>query len=192
MINRMTMRGLSDKTITSYTRSVEKLVRFHDLIHPSDMDIDQVLDFLVNLIQEKQINWRTNKMYVAGLRYYWTEILNDSDFASKIPYPKEVPSLPKILSRKDLKILFNSCNNLKHRVIFRLIYSSGLRRSELLNLKIHDIETSDGKCRIRINNAKGNKDRYSVLSTLVLDELRVYFKKYQPKVFLFNGRKKGL
>ena len=156
------------------------------------MDIDQVIDFICHLINVQQINWRTNKMYVAGLRYYWTEILEDDTFASRIPYPKEVPSLPKILSRKELRLLFNSCNNLKHRVIFRLIYSAGLRRSELLNLKIHDIETSDGKFRIRINNAKGNKDRYTVLSKIVHQELRVYFKKYQPKVYLFNGRKKGL
>ena len=132
LINRMTMRGLLEKTIASYTRSVEKLVRFNHLIHPKDLDIDQVLDFLCHLVDKKRINWRTNKMYVAGLRYYWTEILADSDFAARIPYPKEIPSLPKILPRKELNLFFNSCNNLKHRVIFRLMYSSGLRRSELL------------------------------------------------------------
>ncbi len=191
LINRMKVEEKSEKTITSYVRSVERLVRFHDMVHPRDMDIDEVLDFLVYCKEERQVNWRTNKMYVAGLRYYWTQMLDDEDFASKIPYPKEHPSLPKILSREDLNLLFNSCNNDKHRVMFRLIYSAGLRRSEVINLKLHDIETQDGKMRLRINKGKGKKDRYTVLSNSVLQELRLYFKKYRPKVYLFNGRKKG-
>jgi site-specific recombinase XerD len=191
MINRMKVEEKSEQTIKSYVRAVERLVRFHDLIHPRDLDIDEVLDFLVSLKEKDQINWRTNKMYVAGLRYYWVHMLDDDEFADRIPYPKEQPSLPKILSRDELSRLFDSCNNAKHRIIFRLIYSSGLRRSELLNLKIHDIETSDGKCRIRIIKGKGKKDRYTVLSTAVLLELRSYFLAYKPKVYLFNGRKKG-
>jgi len=191
MINRMKIEEKSDKTITSYVRAVERLVRFHDMIHPKELDIDEVLDFLVSLNEHDQVNWRTSKMYVAGLRYYWTHMLEDDEFADKIPYPKEHPSLPKILSREELSLLFASCNNDKHRVMFRLIYSSGLRRSELRHLKIHDIETSDGKCRLRIVKGKGKKDRYTILSNKVLVELRKYFIKYRPKEYLFNGRKKG-
>ena len=86
LINRMKLEEKSDKTITCYVRSVERLVRFHDMVHPRDMDIDEVLDFLVYCKEERQINWRTNKMYVAGLRYYWTHLLEDEEFASKIPY----------------------------------------------------------------------------------------------------------
>ena len=191
MINRMKVEDKSDQTITSYVRAVERLVRFHGLIHPRDLDIDEVLDFLVQYQEKHQINWRTNKMYVAGLRYYWTHILDNEEFASKIPYPKEHPSLPKILSRENLSTLFDACKNDKHRVMFRLIYSSGLRRSELIHLKLADIETQDGKCRLRIVKGKGKKDRYTILSLSVLKELRAYYKKYLPKVYLFNGQKKG-
>ena len=67
-------------------------------------------------------------------------MLDNDEFADKIPYPKEHPSLPKILSREELALLFASCNNDKHRAMFRLIYSSGLRRSELRHLKIHGTE----------------------------------------------------
>lgn len=192
MINRMKVEEKSEQTIKSYVRAVEKLVRFHGVIHPKDLDIDEVLDFLVSLNEKNQVNWRTNKMYVAGLRYYWVHMLDDQAFADRIPYPKEQASLPKLLSREELTRLFDSCNNLKHRVMFRLIYSSGLRRSELINLKIDDIETKDGKCRLRIIKGKGNKDRYTVLSQNVLTELRSYYTKYKPKTYLFNGRKKGL
>jgi site-specific recombinase XerD len=191
MINRMKIENKSDQTVKSYVRAVERLVRFHGMIHPKELDIDEVLDFLVSLNEHDQVNWRTSKMYVAGLRYYWTHMLEDAEFADKIPYPKEHPSLPKILSREELSLLFSCCNNYKHRVMFRLIYSSGLRRSELRHLKIEDIETKDGKCRLRIVKGKGKKDRYTILSKKVLLELRTYFLKYRPKEYLFNGRKKG-
>lgn len=191
MINRMKIEDKSDNTITAYVRAVERLIRFHDMIHPRELDLDEVLDFLVSLNQHQQVNWRTSKMYVAGLRYYWKHMLDQQEFADRIPYPKEQPSLPKILSRKELKTLFDACSNDKHRVMFRLLYCSGLRRSELRHLKIHDIETDDGKCRIRVVKGKGKKDRYTVLSTAVLIELRAYFLKYKPKVYLLNGRKSG-
>lgn len=191
MINRMKVEEKSPQTIKSYSRAVEKLMVFHDMLTPQDMEVDEVLDFLVSLSEVNQINWRTNKMYVAGLRYYWSKMLDDPDFAKRIPYPKEQPSLPKILSRKELDLLFNSCNNDKHRVIFRLVYGSGLRRSELRFLKITDIETDDGKCRIKVVKGKGKKDRYTVLSRNVLHELRTYFIKYRPQEYLFNGRIKG-
>ena len=133
MINRMKIEEKSDQTIKSYVRAVERLVRFHDMIHPRELDIDEVLDFLVSLNEHDQVNWRTSKMYVAGLRYYWTHMLEDDEFADKIPYPKEHPSLPKILSREELALLIASCNNDKHRVMFRraclLIQTSTLKNN---------------------------------------------------------------
>lgn len=96
-----------------------------------------------------------------------------------------------MLSREELTRLFKACRNDKHRVMFRLMYSSGLRRNELLNLKPEDIDTHDGKRRIRIRQGKGKKDRFTVLSEKVLSKLRVYFLSYRPQVYLFNGRGKG-
>ena len=190
-INRMKAEGKAEATITSYVRSIDRLIRFHDYVHPQDLDIDEVIDFLVNLTVNHNINWRTNKMYVAALRYYWAHMLENPDFADRIPYPKELPSLPKILSREELRTFFDACNNDKHRAMFMLMYASGLRRSELIHLKLDHIETKDGKSRIRIVKGKGGKDRYTVLSKVVLVQLREYFKIYRPKVYLFNGRKKG-
>ena len=83
MINRMKVEDKSEQTIKSYVRAVDRLVRFHGLIHPKELDIDEVLDFLVSLTEHRKVNWRTNKMYVAGLRYYWSQILNDQDFADR-------------------------------------------------------------------------------------------------------------
>jgi len=187
---RMVVANRSAQTVASYNRAVEFLMDFHDDV-PANLDIDQVIDFLHYLKEEKGLLWRTLKIYIAGLRFYYTEILLDQEFAYQIPYPKEEKTLPKILSREELTRLFDSCQNDKHRVIFRLMYSSGLRRSELRNLKPDDIDTKDGKCRIRINKGKGNKDRYTILSKKIVPELRAYYTSCWPKVYLFNGRRKG-
>jgi site-specific recombinase XerD len=188
--NRMIVSNLQSTSIVSYSRAVSKLSVFHKRI-PDHLELDEIMDFLVHLKEVEELKWRTIKLYVAGLRYYYQEIVGEIDLAAQIPYPKEKPSLPQIMSREELSQLFSGCLNFKHKVLFRLLYSSGLRRMELLNLKISDIETKDGKRRIRVNKGKGGKDRYTVLSEKVLEELRIYFKSCRPKVYLFNGQKKG-
>ena len=180
----------SDQTAKNYTRSIEGLMNFLGEL-PENLDVDQIIDFLHDLKVEKERNWRTVKIYVAGIRWYYQHVLGDEETALSIPYPKEEKSLPKILSREELSDLFNACSNQKHRVMFRLMYSSGLRRGELIRLTPEDIDTKDGKCRIRILKSKGNKDRYTVLSQKVLEELREYYTTCRPKTYLFNGRYKS-
>lgn len=180
----------TDQTVKSYTRSIEALMDFNDEL-PANLDVDQIVDFLHDLKNEKERNWRTIKIYVAGIRWYYQHVLNDEETAMLIPYPKEEKSLPKILSREELTDIFNACSNQKHRVMFRLMYSSGLRRGELIRLTPEDIDTKDDKRRVRILRGKGNKDRYTVLSKKVLEELREYYMTCRPKKFLFNGRYKS-
>jgi len=187
---RLSAGNRSPQTVVNYLRSIEFLCK-HTGKHPRDIDIDEITDFIYELQYTKKRAWRTIKMYVAGIRWYYQNIENNPGLALQIPYPKEEKDLPKVLSREDLMQFFSACRNLKHRVMFQLVYSSGLRRNELLNLKIQDIITQDGKYRIRINRSKGNKDRYTVLSQRLLPELREYFKVYRPKDYLFNGRRKG-
>ena len=75
-------------------RALDRLIRFHGLIRPKELDIDEVLDFLVSLTEHRKVNWRTNKMYVAGLRYYWSQILNDQDFADRLSHPHLMMRFP--------------------------------------------------------------------------------------------------
>lgn len=186
---RISISFLSKSMSKTYRRSLRDICLFHQLL-PEDLDLDQITDYLYYL-KEKGLSWAKIKLDVAALRYYWREILQDELTASRIPYPKEEKSLPSVLSRQELSLLFNAAKNKKHRVILRLIYGSGLRRNELLNLRLTDVETHDGKCRLRINKSKGLKDRYVVLSEKVLIELREYYLASRPKVYLFNGQKKG-
>jgi len=96
--------------------------------------------------------------------------------------------LPEVLPKEDVLSLIENTNNLKHRCIISLLYSAGLRRGELLNLKLHDIDSK--RMVIRVQNAKGNKDRYTLLSKSALEDLRKYYKLWKPVNYLFEGVKK--
>ncbi len=190
MKKRLSVSNHSDQTIVNYLRSVEYLCK-HTGKHPQVTEIDEITDYLYQLQYHKFRAWRTIKIYVAGLRWYYANMLENEKLAFQIPYPKEEQDLPVVLSRKELFNLFSNCDNIKHKLMLSMLYSSGLRRNELLNLRIENIETNDGKFRIRINRSKGNKDRYTVLSKRLLPELRAYYQAYRPKDYLFNGRIKG-
>ena len=190
MKKRLSVSNHSEQTIVNYLRSVEYLCK-HTGKHPRDTEIDEIIDYLYQLQYHKFRAWRTIKVYVAGLRWYYSHILEQEKLAFQIPYPKEEQDLPVVLSRRELFKLFFNCENIKHKLMLTMLYASGLRRNELLNLRIENIETNDGKFRIRVNRSKGNKDRYTVLSEKLLPELRAYYQAFKPKDYLFNGRTKG-
>jgi len=106
-----------------------------------------------------------------------------------IERPRVQKKLPAVLSKVGVKSMIESTNNLKHRCIISLLYSAGLRRSELLNLKLSDIDSS--RMLIHIVDSKGNKDRYTLLSNHTLHDLKLYYKVYKPVSYLFESPKKG-
>ena len=103
----------------------------------------------------------------------------------EIERPIKEQKLPKVLSKEEVLTIIDHTNNIKHRCIVSLLYSAGLRRSELINLKIPDIDSK--RMLIRVEDAKGNKDRYSLLSNTVLQDLRRYYLQYKPQEYLFEG-----
>ncbi|MGB0346022.1 MAG: tyrosine-type recombinase/integrase [Balneolaceae bacterium] len=102
---------------------------------------------------------------------------------------KKPSTLPEVLSVEEVQRFLNSFKNLKHKAIFTICYSAGLRLSEILNLRIGDIDSS--RMQIRIAQSKGKKDRYTLLAPNVLELLRCYVKEYNPKEFLFEGQYEG-
>lgn len=186
---RVSISYASKSTIATYRRAVRDISLFWGCL-PTQIETDQILDYL-HFLKDKGLSWSKIKLDVAALKYFYRQMADDEPTASSIPYPKTEKSLPLVLSREELIRLFDAAPNPKHRLILRLVYGSGLRRNELIYLRIQDIETGDGKCRIRINKSKGGKDRYTVLSKKVLQELRAYYRACRPKEYLFNGQGKG-
>ncbi len=129
------------------------------------------------------------KQHLASLKFLYQEVLKESidfDFNIKMKKPS---TIPEVLSVEEVQRFLNSFTNLKHKAIFTLCYSAGLRLGEILALKISDIDS--GRMQIRIHQGKGKKDRYTMLAPNVLNMLRNYVKEYSPKQHLFEGQNGG-
>ena len=111
------------------------------------------------------------------------------DFFIEIPRPKKANKLPKVFAKSDVKKLFEVTTNLKHNTMLKLCYGLGLRVSEIINLKISDIDSKN--MQVFIERAKGKKDRYANLPETILEQLRAYFIEYKPKIYLFEGQYGG-
>jgi integrase/recombinase XerD len=127
---------------------------------------------------------------VNSVKFYYEVVLGMPNRFYSIERPRSENKLPKVISKEEVLAIINATNNIKHKCIVSLLYSAGLRRSELLNLKITDIDSN--RMLIRVENSKGNKDRMTLLSKSLLVDLRIYFKEYKPKKWLFEGAKGGI
>ena len=183
----MVIGGYSESTLFNYSRAVAK-VSLYFKKSLLDLDPEEVNSFLFELAKEKDANSTYFKHCVYGLRFFY-RLYGLEDRIIKLPTLKSERKLPVVFSQDELKRLFSVPDRLKQRVMFSLIYSAGLRVSELCNLKITDIDSD--RMQIRIRQSKGNKDRYVVLSEKILIGLRKYVGSFFPKEYLFNGRKKG-
>jgi integrase/recombinase XerD len=186
MIGDMQLHHFSRSTQKSYEMSVYKLAKYYR-ISPDKISEDQLKDYILHLINERSLKWSTINTITAGLRFFYRKTMGQEDLALSIPLRKNPSPLPEIFSPDELVSLFSCVKNVKQRVMLMTAYAGGLRISELIKLKVSDI---DGKrMMIRIENGKGAKDRYTILSLRLLKELRSYWKIYRPGHWLFPNKK---
>ena len=182
----LTLKNYSSNTIDSYINGLNlflKYVQENSLNEVSSKELEQYFYYCKTNLG---YSYSTMKQLLASVRFLYLEVLKkdvDFDFNIKMKKPS---TIPEVLSVKEVQRFLRSFTNLKHKAIFTLCYSAGLRLSEILNLKISDIDSE--RMQIRIYQAKGKKDRYSVLAPSVLDLLRDYVREYQPKEYLFEGQ----
>ena len=128
-------------------------------------------------------------MAAQSISFFMRHVAKRPYVIPSVIYPRKSTTLPAVMSAEEIKTLIDSVTNIKHRTIIMMLYSSGMRLSEIANLKITDIDSKN--LRIKIVQGKGAKDRFTILSQQVLLELRVYYIIYKPKEYLFNGDKPG-
>ena len=149
----------------------------------------EINNYILNLVELKNISMSQQNQRINAIKFYYEKVLGREKEYYELYRPNKEHKLPKVLSKNEVKNILNSCNNIKHKCILMLIYSAGLRRSELLNLEVSDIDS--GRMVITIRGAKGKKDRISLLSENILELLREYYIKYKPKKYLFEGQSGG-
>jgi integrase/recombinase XerD len=185
MIQQMQLKGYSSRTIENYTKSILGLAKYYKT-SPDLLSQEQIRNYIqYNLIEKKLSKVWCNQL-VSALKILFCEVLKREWNHSDIPRPRREKKLPVVLSKEEVGKLFSYSRNIKHRAILVLTYSAGLRLSEVKNLKIGDIDSK--RMTVRVVQAKGFKDRYSILSPVALDVLRDYWKKYHPTQWLFETK----
>jgi site-specific recombinase XerD len=185
MIKEMTLRRFSPKTQKSYLSSVTGLARYFKL-SPEKINQEMIEEYMLHVMQERKLKWGSCNTILVGLRFFYIKILGQESLFINIPINKKGRLLPEILSSDELENLFTVMTNQKHKTLLMTAYAAGLRVSELVNLKVADIDNK--RMMIRVQQGKGAKDRYTILSERLLKELRIYWKMYRPHLWLFNGR----
>lgn len=176
------MKYNSNSTIQNYTSCISKFLNhFSNYREPKEIPTAEIKNYLLEF---KTLN--TRKHNICAIKSFYKLSLSMPKKIDKIPYPKAEKKLPKVIDKTFLITKINEIQNIKHKAIISLAFSTGMRVSEICSLKIIDIDSQ--RMLIHIRNAKGNKDRIVPLSENILILLRQYFKEYKPKEFLFNGQ----
>lgn len=177
------LKNYSERTILNYCSQVKCFLEYFDdkATKPSEISERQIKEWL---LLAKSVNGRKHRISAVKLFY---KLTGKQPLKFKyIEYPRSEKKLPVVLSQDEIQRMFNVCNNLKHKVILSLLYSAGLRVSELLNLKWAHIDRS--RMIINILAAKGNKDRQVMLSANLIPLLEKYWMEFKPKEFVLNGQ----
>jgi len=181
MIKCMQLRNLSPKTQKSYLEAVSGLAR-HYMKSPEQISKDMVEDYLLYLRNDKGRAPNTIGTKVSGLKFLYNHVLHNEENAPDYAQ-RQTRKLPVVLTQEEIWRIIDAPDNLKHRLILMTTYSAGLRASEVIALKPKNIESR--RMLILIEDGKGKKDRYTLLSEKLLGELRHYYRTFKPKNYLF-------
>jgi site-specific recombinase XerD len=154
---------------------------------PDLLEDGDVKAYLLYIVRDKKVSQSTLKITYSALRFLFETTLNKGWVMDRIPYPKTTKTLPIVLERDEVQSIFEATPSLKQRAMLMVTYSAGLRAGETARLKITDIDSS--RMLIRVDQGKGKKDRYTLLSQVALETLREYWKEYRPTHWLFPGEK---
>jgi len=182
------LRGITPRTQKDYLREVNNLAKYFNK-SPEDLGESEIKEYLVHLLKDRKLSGGTYKYYVSGIKFLYRTTLKREGVVDTIRYPKTKRKLPVVLDLSEVEALFSVTGNIKHKAILMITYSSGLRISEAARLKITDIDSK--RMMLWVQQGKGGKDRYTILSQTALECLRQYWRQYHPKEWLFEGQKEG-
>ena len=185
MIDAMLVRGFSVRTQQSYLDAVHHLAQYYHR-SPEALGTEQIQAYFLYLVKQRQLSPASCRLYLNGIRFLYLQVLGWGAFDVTIHTPKRAQRIPELLSRQEVARILAACSNDKHRVMLTTCYACGLRVSELMALQVKQIDSE--RHVIRIEQAKGAKDRQVILSDCLLTLLRWYWQRYRPVQWLFYGR----
>ncbi len=180
------LQRYANKSIKTYTSHLNYFLKVSSKLKTEDITQKQLEDFIIWLVEKKKIGQSYQKAMIATITKFYKEIFHRHINLHHLSPKRKENKLPKFLTKDEVKKILDATENLKHKAILTTIYSCGLRLSEVLELKIADIKTRENLLLIR--QSKGKKDRVVILSPLLLELLRNYYRTYKPKNYLFEGQ----
>lgn len=185
----LSLKGYSPNTVKTY---LSEFAQFLHLLaaHPaSDLSPDRLKSYFLYCINQLKLSENQIHSRINALKFYYEQVLHRPKMFLDIPRPKKPSLLPEVLNTREIKRLFSVTTNPKHLLMLKLCYGMGLRVSEITALKVEHIDSQ--RMQVLIKSAKGKKDRYVNLPESILNELRAYYTKFQPKEYLFEGQYGG-
>ncbi len=185
---KLILKGYSRSTRKTYLGHIERLT-FYYLTHPKQMTKQLIHQYLIELLNKRDKSHSYVNQAISSIKFLYENMFNKYDIVVDLPRPKKEHKLPDVLSQDEVFRLLEALDNEKHRAILFSTYSAGLRVSEVVKLRIEDIDSK--RMMIHIRQSKGRKDRYVMLSEVALQILRTYVKKYYVEKWLFPGGREG-
>ncbi len=180
------LKNYSEPTIKTYRLHFLRFLKYYSHFDLKDITYEQIREYLLYLVEMKEYSTSAQNQAINSIKFYYEKVLGKPVEKYYVPRPRREKKLPEVLSEEEVTRILKEIKNLKHKCIIYLIYSSGLRLSEVVHLNIGDIHSDRNQ--IFIRSAKGNKDRYGILSNTVIELLREYYKNYKPLKWLFEGK----
>ena len=179
----------SPLTIRNYLAELRFIFVYYPEVDPLDFTEDMIMGYLLYLSKTLGCSRVKCKMAAQSISFFMRHVAKRPYVIPTVIYPRPSSKLPAVMLPEEIMKLIDGVQNIKHRTILMLLYSTGMRVSEIANCRIVDIDSKN--MRIKIVQGKGCKDRYTILSQQVLLELRAYYLIYKPKEYLFNGYRPG-
>jgi integrase/recombinase XerD len=178
----MIVRRMAERTRESYLKAVAGLA-LHYRRSPDQISEAEVQAYLLYLLRERKLAWSSVNIVTHGLKFFFHCTLKRRELEFMVPAARQPQKLPEILGREEVAALIDKTLNLKHRMLLMTTYAAGLRVSEVCTLKLAHIDSARGL--IRVEQGKGAKDRYTLLSMRLLKALRLYWQVQRPRIYLF-------
>ncbi|HET8735225.1 MAG TPA: site-specific tyrosine recombinase/integron integrase [Pricia sp.] len=183
---KLELKRYANSTVKTYVSFFEMFINHYREKELSTIDESDIRAFLQTLIRRNVSNSYLNQA-INAIKFYYEVVLGMPNRFYEIERPRKESKLPTVISKQEILTIIDHTSNIKHRCIVKLLYGSGLRRSELLNLKIADVDSK--RMLIRVQGGKGKKDRHTLLSISALADLRAYYREWKPRDYLFEGPK---
>jgi len=185
-LDELALKAYSENTVRTYRSEFHQFLKVLGKTDADELTVERLRDYFLYCINDLRLKENSMHSRINAIKFYYEQVLKREKFLFEVPRPKKPEKLPKVIAVEDIRKIFEFTVNLKHNTMLKLSYGMGLRVSEIVNLKVNDIDSKS--MQVLIERGKGKKDRYVNLPQSILTQLRHYYQVYKPATYLFEGK----